>query len=61
MNRKNGWKNFGRPYTNLTVFNYLMFTNERYDYDDMINWVIRAFTENEHCFGDTRRNSCIFL
>ena len=21
--------------------------SERYDYDDMINWVIRAFTENE--------------
>ncbi|HZZ76111.1 MAG TPA: UvrD-helicase domain-containing protein, partial [Puia sp.] len=28
-------------------FQHLMFTSERYDYDDMINWVIRAFTENE--------------
>ena len=28
-------------------FQHLMYANERYDYDDMINWVIRAFTENE--------------
>jgi len=28
-------------------FQGLMFDGERYDYDDMINWVIRAFTENE--------------
>ncbi len=28
-------------------FQHLMYTGDRYDYDDMINWVIRAFTENE--------------
>ena len=28
-------------------FQHLMHQKERYDYDDMINWVIRAFTENE--------------
>ena len=28
-------------------FQLLMHEKERYDYDDMINWVIRAFTENE--------------
>jgi DNA helicase-2/ATP-dependent DNA helicase PcrA len=28
-------------------FQRLMHIRERYDYDDMINWVIRAFTENE--------------
>jgi DNA helicase II / ATP-dependent DNA helicase PcrA len=28
-------------------FQHLMHGRERYDYDDMINWVIRAFTENE--------------
>jgi DNA helicase-2/ATP-dependent DNA helicase PcrA len=28
-------------------FQILMQQKERYDYDDMINWVIRAFTENE--------------
>ena len=28
-------------------FQHLMRNKERYDYDDMINWVIRAFTENE--------------
>ncbi len=28
-------------------FQHLMHKKGRYDYDDMINWVIRAFTENE--------------
>jgi DNA helicase-2/ATP-dependent DNA helicase PcrA len=28
-------------------FQYLMNRENRYDYNDMINWVIRAFTENE--------------
>lgn len=28
-------------------FQHMMYTGDRYDYDDMINWVIRAFTENE--------------
>jgi DNA helicase-2/ATP-dependent DNA helicase PcrA len=28
-------------------FQHLMRSKDRYDYDDMINWVIRAFTENE--------------
>jgi len=28
-------------------FQHLMYSSDRYDYDDMINWVIRAFTENE--------------
>jgi DNA helicase-2/ATP-dependent DNA helicase PcrA len=28
-------------------FQIMMHQKERYDYDDMINWVIRAFTENE--------------
>jgi DNA helicase II / ATP-dependent DNA helicase PcrA len=28
-------------------FQHLMHQRERYDFDDMINWVIRAFTENE--------------
>jgi DNA helicase II / ATP-dependent DNA helicase PcrA len=28
-------------------FQHLMHIRERYDFDDMINWVIRAFTENE--------------
>src|SRR6185437_8531116 len=29
-------------------FQQLMHTQNRYDFDDMINWVIRAFSENEH-------------
>ncbi len=28
-------------------FQHLMYDKGRYDYDDMINWVIRAFRENE--------------
>jgi len=28
-------------------FQFLMLRENRYDYNDMINWVIRAFTENE--------------
>jgi DNA helicase II / ATP-dependent DNA helicase PcrA len=28
-------------------FQFLMYSGDRYDYDDMINWVIRAFSENE--------------
>ncbi|HSZ35400.1 MAG TPA: ATP-dependent helicase, partial [Puia sp.] len=28
-------------------FQHIMYTGDRYDYDDMINWVIRAFQENE--------------
>ena len=28
-------------------FQQLMRSKSRYDFDDMINWVIRAFTENE--------------
>ena len=28
-------------------FQYLMHERGRYDYDDMINWVIKAFTENQ--------------
>jgi DNA helicase-2/ATP-dependent DNA helicase PcrA len=28
-------------------FQHIMYSSDRYDYDDMINWVIRAFNENE--------------
>src|ERR1700680_2801231 len=28
-------------------YQFLMHRESRYDYNDMINWVIRAFTENE--------------
>ncbi len=28
-------------------FQHIMYAGDRYDYDDMINWVIRAFQENE--------------
>lgn len=34
------------------VFNSLLHTANRYDFDDMINWVIRAFDENPHLLAD---------
>jgi DNA helicase-2/ATP-dependent DNA helicase PcrA len=34
------------------VFNSLMHTANRYDFDDMINWVIRAFEENPNLLAD---------
>lgn len=36
----------------FTVFQGLMHTANRYDFDDMINWVIRAFEENPHLLAD---------
>ncbi|HEY0273872.1 MAG TPA: ATP-dependent DNA helicase [Chitinophaga sp.] len=34
------------------VFQQLMLTANRYDFDDMINWVIRAFSENPALLAD---------
>lgn len=36
----------------FTVFQGLMHAANRYDFDDMINWVIRAFEENPHLLAD---------
>ncbi len=47
MSRKNAWKNFALPFMNLIAFSISCIRADRYDYDDMINWVIRAFQENE--------------
>jgi DNA helicase-2/ATP-dependent DNA helicase PcrA len=36
----------------FTIFQGLMHTANRYDFDDMINWVIRAFQENPNLLAD---------
>ncbi|GAA0532403.1 ATP-dependent helicase [Chitinophaga japonensis] len=36
----------------FTVFQQMMQAANRYDFDDMINWVIRAFEENPHLLAD---------
>ncbi|PUZ26864.1 DNA helicase-2 / ATP-dependent DNA helicase PcrA [Chitinophaga costaii] len=38
--------------TQFDVFQQLMLTANRYDFDDMINWVIRAFSENPGLLAD---------
>ena len=40
-------------------FQKMMTERKRYDFDDMINWVIRAFEENKNLLRDTRNNTSI--
>ncbi len=36
----------------LTIFSKLMRKRNRYDFDDMINWVIKAFEENKNLLAN---------
>lgn len=35
-----------------TIFQQIMFDHSRYDFDDMINWIIKAFTDNDSMLLD---------
>ena len=42
------WKRLRAAVHEFDHFQQLMRKNNRYDFDDMINWVIKAFEENKN-------------